>query len=484
MPAVAGGGIGGEGRCGAGGEIRPGVLTAWLPPGLVDEVVAAAGRASRRQRKLPARAVVYFVIALCLFSGADSLAPPGYRAVMSSLLEGVGAARRGSGLPVSAAFTRARQRLGAAPLRFLFEAIRGPLAGSGTFALGLRLVAWDAALIELRALPALAAEFGPATGCGAPQIRLMTLIECGTRAMLDATFGGARDTPELALARRLTSALRPGMLLLADRLFPSYPLWDRAAATGAQLLWRAKLRTIYHPFRQLPDGTHLAIMPTPQAGRAAARARHKGRPATTSPPGHLIRVIDYHLTITSPQGTRRTEPIRLITTLTDHHRYPAHDLAALYARRWSAETSYHDLKSRLTGARFTLRSATPALARQELWALLATRQALAKISYAAATTAALHPTRISFTVTLRAVRDTIPAHPARTPATLRRACHATIARITSQPLPPPRHRTQPRALKTRTTKYARLRRDTPRPTGTITHHLHLHPTNPPPPRAP
>jgi hypothetical protein len=461
------------------------VLTAWLPPGLVDEVVRAAGRASQRQRKLPARAVVYFVIALCLFSGADSLAPPGYRAVMSSLLEGVGGARRGGGLPVSAAFTRARQRLGAAPLRFLFEAIRGPLApaGSGAFALGLRLVAWDAALIGLRGLPALDAEFGPATRSGAPQIRLMTLIECGTRALLDATFGGARDAPELALARQLTGALRPGMLLLADRLFPSYPLWDRAAATGAQLLWRAKLRNIYHPLRQLPDGTHLAIMPTPQAGQAAARARHRGRPAPTPPPGHLIRVIDYHLTITSPDGTRRTEPIRLITTLTDHRRYPARDLAALYARRWTAETSYHDLKSRLTGARFTLRSATPTLARQELWALLATRQALAKISYAAATAAALPPARISFTATLRAVRDTIPAHPSRTPATLRRACRATITRITSQPLPPPRHRTQPRALKTRTTKYARLRRDTPRPTGTTTHHLHLHPKNPPP-RAP
>jgi hypothetical protein len=462
----------------AGEVIRPGVLAAYLPAELVDEAVAATGRGERRRRKLPARAVAYFVITLCLYSGSDSLAPPGYRPVMASLLRGMRAAG-GYVLPVSSAFTRARQRLGTAPLRWLFEATRGPLAASGdasAFALGLRLVAWDGTLIATRDLPGLAAAFGPATDRGGPRIRLMTLIECGTRAVLDAAFGPARQDSELALAGQVTGALGTGMLLLADRLYPSYPLWGKAAGTGADLLWRVKLRNSCHPVRALPDGTCLAIMPAPAEGRRVSAARRKGR--TPRPPaGHLVRVIDYHLTLTTTAGTRRTEPLRLITTLHDHRRYPAAALAALYARRWEAETAYGNLKTRLQGARFTLRSATPDLARQELWALLTAYQALCKIARDAAATRTT-PARISFTVTLRTIRDTIPRQAAATPATLRRARAQAITDILAQPLGPPRARACPRATRVRTPKYPHLRRSTPRPPAAITRHLHLNPATP------
>jgi Insertion element 4 transposase N-terminal/Transposase DDE domain len=463
----------------AGEAVRAGVLTAYLPPELVDKAVARAARPGQRRCKLPPRAVVYLLIALCLLAGSDCLAPPGYRAVMAALLRGL--PRRGGGycLPVSSAFTRARQRLGAAPLQWLFEATRGPVARPGdsrAFALGLRLAAWDGTLIQARDLPALAAELGPANGSGAPQVRLVTLIECGTRALLGAAFGGARDNSELALAGELTSSLGPGTLLLADRLFPSYPLWDKAAATGADLLWRARLRNIYHPVRRLDDGTWLAIMPTPRAGQARARARHRGRPAAGPPDGHLIRVIDYHLTLTGPAGPARTQPFRLITTLTDPDRYPARDLAALYARRWEAETSNSDLKCRLKGTRHTLRSGTPDLATQEIWALLVAYQALCRLAGDAAATAS--PARVSFTVTLRAARATISSQATVTPAALRRTRAATITEILAQPLPPPRTRTQARLLKPPAEKYPAFHRGQRRPPGTITRTLHLDPATP------
>src|SRR3712207_5290060 len=72
-----------------GWPLRLGVLTAQIPPALVDEAVADAGRLQRRCRLLPARAVVYFVLGLCLFSGADSAGPPGYRSVLRSLTGGL-----------------------------------------------------------------------------------------------------------------------------------------------------------------------------------------------------------------------------------------------------------------------------------------------------------------------------------------------------------------------------------------------------------
>ncbi len=51
-----------------------GVLTGEISPGLVDEVIERAGCREKRRRLLPARTVVYFVLGLCLFSGADSVA--------------------------------------------------------------------------------------------------------------------------------------------------------------------------------------------------------------------------------------------------------------------------------------------------------------------------------------------------------------------------------------------------------------------------
>ncbi len=47
-------------------HVTLGVLTATVPAGLIDAVLAATGRQSRRQRQLPARVMVYDVIALAL----------------------------------------------------------------------------------------------------------------------------------------------------------------------------------------------------------------------------------------------------------------------------------------------------------------------------------------------------------------------------------------------------------------------------------
>jgi hypothetical protein len=125
-------------------RIDLGVLTCEIPPDLVDEVVTAAGAQERRNRLLPARMMVYFVLALCLCPGSDSLCPPGYRAVLRELTRGL----RGIGqyaLASSSALTQARRRLGDTVMTLLFERVRGPLAApaaSWAHAFGLRLVAW------------------------------------------------------------------------------------------------------------------------------------------------------------------------------------------------------------------------------------------------------------------------------------------------------------------------------------------------------
>ena len=52
-------------------HVTLGVLTSTVPAVLIDAVLADTGRQSRRQRQLPARLVVYYVMALALYAQAS-----------------------------------------------------------------------------------------------------------------------------------------------------------------------------------------------------------------------------------------------------------------------------------------------------------------------------------------------------------------------------------------------------------------------------
>ena len=97
-----------------------GVLTTTFPAEVIDAVLAHTGRHSQRHRQLPARLVVYYVLALGLF------APASYGEVLRCLVEGVGWLRLG-GVAVAvvskAAITKARIRLGTAAVEELFRRV-------------------------------------------------------------------------------------------------------------------------------------------------------------------------------------------------------------------------------------------------------------------------------------------------------------------------------------------------------------------------
>lgn len=226
MPAFSASPDHGDRAAGDPAAVRLGVLTREITPELVDEVLSQTGRVERRRRLLPAAAVVYFVLALSLFSGADSHVPPGYRSVMRWLSNGL-RHFRGPVLASSSALTKARQRLGSEPLQVLFSCKRGPLGGPdtpGVFAFGRRLVAWDGTGLDLADTPDNEQVFGRLQG-GNPQARLLTLTECGTHALIDAAFAGitgGRGKSEQKLARQVLGSLRAGMLLLSDRGFAGH----------------------------------------------------------------------------------------------------------------------------------------------------------------------------------------------------------------------------------------------------------------------
>lgn len=467
------------------GEVGLGVLTGEVGPELVDRVIEEAGCREVRRRLLPARVVVYFVLGLCLFSGADSVCPPGYRSVMRSLTNGL-RHLGGMKLPTSPALTRARQRLGARPFELLFGLCRRPLAGPGTpgaFAFGLRLVAWDGTMLDVAGTAANAAAFG-VTHSGDPQLRLVTLAECGTRGVLDAVFDGVGGDSELKLARRLLPSLEPGMLLLADRNFPGHELWGLAAGTGADLAWRIKKHLVFPPVRVLPDGSYLSVMRTPADNIRAGRARHDGRPLPALAGGHQVRIIEYAVTIRAADGSTRTERFRLVTTLLDHEQAPAAELAAVYHQRWEIENGYGELKTRLRGAGFILRSKSPELARQETWAFLVVWQALCALKTDAARQGGTDPDRISFSVTVRVARDHASSPVARTRQNLAMARRYAILDLLGDTLPERRDRNCERLKKRPKNKFPPKKRDHTRPPDKVAYKIEITRAGPLPAQTP
>src|SRR5712691_3746044 len=247
-------------------RISVGVLARAFPRDAVEEVIEAAGAREQRNRMLPAWLTVYFVLALALFMDM------GAGRVMRRLAGTLAWAARGVTVtvPSEEALSNARDRLGAAPLRLLFEKTAGMLAppgSSGAWWRGLRLVSLDGTTLDVQDTGANWGHFGgpPAKDAAGkrlqgafPQARLLALAECGTRALVAAVIG-AYSAGEKTLTAGLLPRLGEGMLVLADRNFAGYELWRAAAATGADLLWRIGVSFSLPVDRVLDDGTYRSV---------------------------------------------------------------------------------------------------------------------------------------------------------------------------------------------------------------------------------
>jgi hypothetical protein len=385
-------------------RIAVGLLTRTFPPELVDRVVAECGRSGRRNRLLPPRVVVYFVLAMCLFSGQ------GYEEVARLLTQGLAWARRWSGswqVPTTAAISRARVRLGPEPLRALFSEVAGPLATEetrGAWYGRWRLVAIDGTVFDVPDSEPNAERFGrPKTHrterCAYPQVRMVALAECGTHAITAAALGPLTMS-EPALARGLFGRLGDGDLLLADRGFSGLELWRAASAGGADLLWRIRSHQVLPVRRELPDGSYLSEI-------VAAKDHRKRADPTT------VRVIEY--TLQGPGYPEQDAPYRLITTILDPQAHPAAELAALYHQRWEIETALDELKTHQRGPAQVLRSRSPDGVEQEIWGHLLVHYAIRTLMHDTADAAKIDADRLSFTRSIRLARRQVTAQAAFSP---------------------------------------------------------------------
>jgi Transposase DDE domain/Insertion element 4 transposase N-terminal len=302
--------------------------------------------------------------------------------------------------------SQARTRLGAEPLRRLYEHVVRPVATRatrGAWYRPWRLVSLDGSCLDVADTGENRAAFGrPGASRGAsafPQLRFVALVENGTHVLFGARLGRFTDG-ETTLAHDVLTALRPGMLCLADRQFFGHALWQAATATGAELLWRVKHNLRLPRETQLADGSYRTTIYASEKDR-----RHKAN-------GLQVRVVEYRL-----EGIAGAEPLyRLVTTILDPAAAPAVELAALYHERWEIETALDELKTHLRGAGLVLRSKTPELVRQEFWGLLLAHFAIRGLMHEAALRAGEDPDRLSFLHAVRVVRRKLPLFVALSPS--------------------------------------------------------------------
>ena len=421
-----------------------GELTQYLPFELVDDVLSLTKTVQRRLRDLPSRVGVYFVLALVLFPRL------GYARVWQKLTAGLIGLDLPS--PSEKALRDLRRRLGPAPFKALFEVVAGPLGQPHTPGVtyrGMRTVAFDGCN-SLRV---------PDTECnrswlgriryrmgfaGYPTLRMMTLIETGTRGMIGAVLGSAADRDEATLARRLLPLLHPGMVVLLDRAFDAAAFLNELNETGARFLVRSRSTRRPPVLTHLPDGSFLSDL-------------H----------GVSIRIIDAELSVTGTDGSRVRDRYRLITTLLDHDRHPAAELVRLYHERWEIEIAYLALRHTILDGHVLRSQDRPGL-EQEVWALLTVYQLLRMAMVTAVESRPdTNPDRASFTTALQAARDQLIAadgilptdQPGQSgkPDLLGAIGRAVLATL----LPPRRPRWSKRRLKNATSRY--LNRDDKRP---------------------
>ena len=416
-----------------------------LPLQRIDHILQWSGRVEQRQRRLPARAMTLFVVAMSLFP--ELSIPQVWRRLhpAQEIPE-----------PVESAWVQARQRLGVTPLRRLFHEVAQPLAAPDTpaaFYRGMRLMALDGTVLDMPDTPANAAIFGrPRSGRsdGAfPQVRLLVLCELGTHAVCGLALRPLAYG-EQCMVPQLLRRVAAGSLLLWDRNFLSYELISAVLERGVHLLARAKSNLVLRPIQRLTDGSYLAkIYPTPKDRR---HDRH----------GIVLRVIEY--THDDPGRPGCGERHRLISDLVEPEQLPAAEAPLVYHQRWEEELTLDEIKTHLNGRAVPLRSKTPRGVVQEIYGLMLAHRVIRHTMYDAARSCQLDPDRLSFTDSYRVLQSHLPEAPQQSPA---QWYAALVHEVSCQHLRPRRDRWYPRVIKRKMSNWLKKRpqhQNPPQPT--------------------
>jgi len=389
-----------DGRVGAEGwlpdHVRLGGLEEHLGGGVVEQVVAAAAPApsqSERRRLMSLPLVARLVMAMTLLPHASYVEALAQLVGILPRLPWLHAWR----IPESTVVTAWRRRLGVAPMRALFARVAGHIvtaAEPGALWHGLWVCTLDGCQVKVPDSPENRAAFGSsgtADDCASfPMVRVVKAVARAGRALLAAEVDASRvgeQTLTARLVQQHPDLFTPGHIYVLDRNFFSVELVEaiHARGQGAHLVMRMKAGIRLPVVKRLGEGDYLSWVRTPDK-----------RPLT-------VRVVEYD--VRKPDHAT-SELFCLLTTLTDEQQHSKQDIADLYPQRWiAAETTIGENKSTITDAGPSrgpiLRSETPEMVYQEIWAWLAATQLVRRAAHAAAVTGNVSTDEISFTTVRR-----------------------------------------------------------------------------------
>jgi len=328
-----------------------GRLGAHLPMVWIHEALDATKKATIRNRRLPAEYVVQAIIAMGLYRQRS----------MSEVTESLDLVLPdGTGAFVSkSAITQARQKLGAAPLELLFRdsSLRWTTESDSEQPWnGLSLWAMDGTSLRTPDSKENRMEFGAqiypsgkVSSC--PQVRIVTLTSIPSRMVVDASFGEYAKN-EMRYAEDLIIKIRDNSLTIFDKGFFSAALLLGLTNNGhdRHFLIPARKDLRYERISGTKNDAIVRMSVSKQAQKM-----HPELPQQWSM--RMIRAKD-------SQGNI----FHLLTSLQDSKKYSAKELIYLYARRWEIETSYCELKVTMSQGAPKLRSFSPEMIKQEIWA--------------------------------------------------------------------------------------------------------------------
>jgi len=350
-----------------------------LPYEWIERAVEYTGKASIRKRRLPAEQVVWLVVALALYRHQS----------ISEVVDDLDLALpdKQASFVSKSAVAQARQRLGAEPLRTLFEISAKAWVEQDRkqyLFKGLSLFAIDGTTLKTTDTPEHREHFGeqvyPSGRISSnPQARGVTLTAVPTHLILDARFG-PYGTGEMSYAKELLASIPDDSLTVFDKGFLAAEILCGLTNGGSNrhFIIPAKANTKWEVVGGTPDDAVIEMRVSPQA-----RTKCPDLPETWRV--RAITIID--------QSARKHV---LLTSLFDARRYTAKDIAACYTQRWQIETSYRELKQTMMGMALTLRSRTVEGVYQEIWGTL-TAYNLIRLKIAkAALEVKCEPTEVSF----------------------------------------------------------------------------------------
>jgi hypothetical protein len=430
-----------------GGQVDRGTFSrfqASIDPKWVLEALAATGTATMRRRRFPAEQVVWLVLGMALFRDIAIVDVVKYLALV---LPGTGARAI-----ADSAVAQARARLGASPLRWLFEKCSEAWAKASADRLrwrGLAVYGVDGTTVRVPDSPENREQFGSQDAggkrglSGYPLVRVVTLMALRSHLLLAVRFGPYK-IGERRFARDLWPSVPNDSLVVVDRGFmyakDLVPL--EANGTNRHWLTRARKNNKWRVVKRLGPGDALVEVLVNRSSR---------REDPTLPERWAMRAIRYRR-----RGFREQT---LLTSLLDPVQYPKAEVVALYHERWELELGYDEVKTEMLEREEAIRSRSPAGVEQELWGVALAYNLVRLEMETAAGVAEVPPTRMSFVGCLRAIKFQLVLFAAISPGKMAKVLDRFHRELAASCVLPPRRseRFYPRAVKIKMSNYPRKR---------------------------